>query len=303
VTLLWYVTYSPWTHCQLSQSVDRCPFLPTAPPLALECVSSGLDAAGHRRTLPTAQPSIALTSRASNVGSGTRRSTSSTVSPRRSTCPSPPCSRRSARGSGGLNARARRVPSGPGPVASAAARLGISVGAHSYPDRVFKLARRQAPATSAKSARIRLLSAELDESRRAAVERSRTNDTKASFLVVAAGFLAAITGSELVEARTWFVGILPLLFTLATVVVAAVVLWPRRLSVPSGPEMVAAWVNADMTAEDLEDHILEVKSKEVKNRNEQNERKAELTSWGFSLLIAAMASALVVVVVDAVVRT
>ena len=120
---------------------------------------------------------------------------------------------------------------------------------------------------------------------------------------MAAGFLAAITGSELVEARTWFVGILPLLFTLATVVVAAVVLWPRRLSVPSGPEMVAAWVNADMTAEDLEDHILEVKSKEVKNRNEQNERKAELTSWGFSLLIAAMASALVVVVVDAVVRT
>jgi hypothetical protein len=148
-----------------------------------------------------------------------------------------------------------------------------------------------------------LLSAELDESRRAAVERSHTNDTKASFLVVAAGFLAAITGSGLVEARTWFVGILPLLLTLATVVVAAVVLWPRRLSVPSGPEMVAAWVNADMTAEDLEDHILEVKSKEVKNRNQQNERKAELTSWGFSLLIAAMTTALVVVTVGALVGT
>lgn len=168
---------------------------------------------------------------------------------------------------------------------------------------MFKLAKRQPPVLSAKSARIRLLSAELDESRRAAVERSRTNDTKASFLVVAAGFLAAITGSELVDAQTWFVGIVPLLLTLATVVVAAIVLWPRRLSVPSGPDMVSAWVNADMTAEDLEDHILEVKSKEVKNRNKQNERKAQLTSWGFSLLIAAMASALVVVVLDAVVRS
>lgn len=120
---------------------------------------------------------------------------------------------------------------------------------------------------------------------------------------MAAGFLAGITGSELVNSETWFIGILPLLLTLATVVVAAVVLWPRRLSVPSGPEMVAAWVDADMTGEDLEDHILEVKSREVKNRDKQNERKAALTSWGFSLLIAAMASALVVVILGAVIGT
>lgn len=168
---------------------------------------------------------------------------------------------------------------------------------------MFKLTKQQAPTTAAKAARVRLLSAELDESRKAAVERSRTNDTKASFLVVAAGFLAAISGAELVTTETWLIGALPLLLTLATVVVAAVVLWPRRLSVPSGPDMVTAWADADMTAEDLEDHILEVKSKEVKNRNKQNERKAELTSWGFSLLIAAMASALVVVVVSAVVKS
>ena len=65
--------------------------------------------------------------------------------------------------------------------------------------------------------------------------------------------------------------------------------------------MVTIWVDADMTAEVLEDHIHEVKSKDVKNRNEQNERKAELTSWGFSLLIAAMSSALVVVDLGAVI--
>lgn len=150
---------------------------------------------------------------------------------------------------------------------------------------------------------MRLLSAELDESRNAAVERTRTTDTKASFLVVAAGFLAGVTGSELVSDETWFVGVVPLVLTLATVVVAAVVLWPRRLRVPSGPDMVKMWVDADMTPEVLEDHILEVKSKEVENRNKQNERKAGLTSWGFLLLIAAMASALTVVIIGTVVGT
>lgn len=165
----------------------------------------------------------------------------------------------------------------------------------------------EAPAHSARvddrAQRVRLLSAELDESRNAAVERSRTTDTKASFLVVAAGFLAGVTGSELVSGETWFIGVVPLGLTLATVVVAAVVLWPRRLRVPSGPDMVKMWVDADMTPEVLEDHILEVKSKEVENRNKQNERKAGLTSWGFLLLIAAMASALAVVIIGAVVGT
>lgn len=166
---------------------------------------------------------------------------------------------------------------------------------------MFKLARKLPPTPSAKQGRIRLLSAELDESRRAAVERTRTTDTKASFLVVAAGFLAGVTGSELVREETWFVGIIPLVLTLATVVVSAVVLWPRRLRVPSGPEMVKAWVDADMTTDELEDHILEVKSKEVSNRNDQNERKAEWTKWGFVLLISAMATVLAVVVLSAIV--
>lgn len=137
-------------------------------------------------------------------------------------------------------------------------------------------------------------------SRHAAVERTRTTDTKASFLVVAAGFLAGVAGSELVSAETWFVGIVPLVLTIATVVVSAVVLWPRRLSVPSGPEMVKNWVAANITVEQLEDNLLEVKSREVEKRNHQNERKAKLTSWGFVLLIAAMLSALVVVVIGAV---
>lgn len=165
----------------------------------------------------------------------------------------------------------------------------------------LKLAQKPPPPTpSAKLGCIRLLSAELDKPRRAAVERTRTTDTNALFLLVAAGFLEGVTGSEIVGAETWYVGLVSLVLTLATVVVSAVVLWPRRLRVPSGPEMVKRWVDADMTPEDLEDCILEVKSTEVRNRNEQKGLKTELTKWGFVLLIAAMASALVVVVLGAV---
>lgn len=175
------------------------------------------------------------------------------------------------------------------------------VGGAVYPDFVTD-AQPAFVQVAARVERVRLLSAELDESRSAAVERTRTTDTKASFLVVAAGFLAGIAGAELISPDTWFIGLIPLALTLATVVSSAVVLWPRALKVPSGPEMVKLWVDADMTAEALEDHILEVKSTEVANRNTQNERKAEWTKWGFLLLIASMASALVVLVVDAIVH-
>lgn len=179
------------------------------------------------------------------------------------------------------------------------ARSGSNVRTAPYPDLVSDTQVVSAQ-ISARRERVRLLAAELDQSRSAAVERTRTTDTKASFVVVAAGFLAGFTGPELVRRETWFVGILPLVLNLAAVVVSAVVLWPRRLKVPSGPDMVNTWVDADMTADTLEDHILEVKSKEVTNRNAQNELKARWLKWGFMLLIAAMASGLVLVIVGAV---
>lgn len=152
----------------------------------------------------------------------------------------------------------------------------------------------------AREQRIRLLSAELDQSRHAAVERTRTTDTKASFLVVAAGVLAGVSGSELLSANTSFLGLFPLGFTLATVVAAAAALWPRALRVPSAPELVNRYVDDDITSEELEDHLLEVKKVEVENRNAQNEVKAELTAWGFVFLIVSMTTAVFVVVLSAV---
>ena len=53
-----------------------------------------------------------------------------------------------------------------------------------------------------------------------------------------------------------------------------------------------------MAPADLEDHLLEVKKKEVEKRNKQNESKAEWTSCGFVFLILAMTSGLILMVMS-----
>lgn len=148
--------------------------------------------------------------------------------------------------------------------------------------------------------RIRILNAELDVLRGASFERSRTIDTKASFIVVAAGVLASVTGLSLVAQETWFLGLVPFALTVAAVAVATVALWPRKIDLPSARQVVDAWVDADMPADELEDNVLEVKAQEVTNRDTQNEKRAHLTNWGFSLLLAGLVSTLVVITLNAV---
>jgi hypothetical protein len=117
-------------------------------------------------------------------------------------------------------------------------------------------------------------------------------DTKASFIVVAAGVLASVTGLSLL-------GLMPFGLTVAAVAVAIVALWPRKIDLPSAREVVDAWVDADMPADELEDNVLEVKAQEITNRNVQNEKRADLTNWGFSLLLAGLVTSFVVVALNA----
>lgn len=148
--------------------------------------------------------------------------------------------------------------------------------------------------------RIRILNAELDVLRGASAERSRTIDTKASFVVVVAGVLASVTGLSLVTTDTWLVGLVPFALTVAAVAVATAALWPRKIDLPSAREVVDAWVDADMPADELEDNVLEVKAQEVTNRDAQNEDRAKLTNWGFGLVLAGLVTTLVVVTLNAV---
>lgn len=148
--------------------------------------------------------------------------------------------------------------------------------------------------------RITLLNQEFIELRSAAVERTRSLDTKASFLVVAAGILASATGLGLVRAETFFVGLVPFTLTLATVVAATIALWPRSLQQAGARELITL-VDSSLDGPGLEDELLELRKEEVEHRNTQNEMKGLFTKCGFGLLLASLFFALYVVALDAVV--
>jgi hypothetical protein len=169
----------------------------------------------------------------------------------------------------------------------------------SAPRSWMKSWRKSRHSSKERAKRIRVLNAELDVLRAAAWDRSRMIDTKASFIVVAAGVLASVTGLSLVSPATWLLGLMPFGLTVAAVAVAIVALWPRKIDLPSAREVVDAWVDADMPADELEDNVLEVKAQEITNRNVQNEKRADLTNWGFSLLLAGLVTSFVVVALNA----
>lgn len=142
-------------------------------------------------------------------------------------------------------------------------------------------------------ARVRLLSDELDRLRLSAVERTRSIDTKASFVVVAAGVIATAAFDGLSDSRVWWIGLIAVILTVATVIVAAIALWPAKLESASGRAMVTEWVaDTDMTPVTLEDSLLEVKALEIENRDRKNESRARATKWAFGLLVASLVAAL-----------
>lgn len=147
-------------------------------------------------------------------------------------------------------------------------------------------------------ARVRLLSAELDRLRVSSVERTRSIDTKASFVVVAAGVLASQSVAGMDGSRAWLLSVVPLALTIATVITAAIALWPIKLESPSGRYVVDAWVDAKLAPAELDDTLLEVKAVEVEYRDRTNESKGRATKWAFVLLIASLGSTFLVTVSD-----
>lgn len=135
--------------------------------------------------------------------------------------------------------------------------------------------------------------------RGSAWERSRSIDTKASFVVVSAGVVAAATSSGLIRAETWFLGTIPLGLTLATIIVAASALWPVAIKQPTGQALVDRWLDTCESPEALETYLLRMKASEIRLRNEANQRRGKYTKWAFRLLIAAVATTLVVAILNA----
>jgi len=149
-------------------------------------------------------------------------------------------------------------------------------------------------------ARIRLLSVELDATRLAASERKRSIDTKSSFIVVAAGVLASATFTGLVTSRAWYLGFIPFVLTLASIVAAVVALWPLPTWAPSGRLLVDEWVENCKGPEALEDYLLEVKAEENRHRDNRNQKQGTATKVGFVLLILSLSASLAVAGLNAV---
>lgn len=150
-----------------------------------------------------------------------------------------------------------------------------------------------------RAARIRLLNTDLEVLRATAVERTRQTETKASFIVVAAGVLASAAGIELIKIETWLAGLLPFGLTIATVVFATVALWPRPLQVSSARNIVNLWVDSSESLDDLDDYLLETKAHEIELRDKQNELRAKWTKRGFVFLLASLATAVPVATANA----
>lgn len=150
-------------------------------------------------------------------------------------------------------------------------------------------------ASEQRLARIRLLSTELDNLRLNSMERTRSIDSKASFAVVAAGVIAAAAFDSLSSSHIWIAALIPVSLTVATVVVAAIALWPYKLKTPSAREVVDQWVEADLAPSDLENNLLEVKAKEITFRNSKNEDRARATKWAYALLVTSLVATLATV--------
>ena len=147
---------------------------------------------------------------------------------------------------------------------------------------------------STRRLRIRLLDEEADVQRESAAERARSVQNKASFLVVAAGFLA---GSAFLSPKDvwWIIAILPPLFALATVILAAIALWPANLDVIGPRKLTRTWVDTDKTDYALEVFLLECKVKEWEEVQARTNTRVRALKAGFVFLTLAVAATLAVV--------
>ncbi|UNK71729.1 hypothetical protein [Microbacterium sp. H1-D42] len=147
--------------------------------------------------------------------------------------------------------------------------------------------------------RIRMLNAELDVRRVASSDRTKTIETKATFVVAVAALLASVTGLSLVTLETFLVGLIPLGLMVAAVASAMMALWPRKLDVPSARSLVDTQVESPKTADELDDFILEVKAKEITKRDDQTEERAKHTARAFKFVFAGLVFTLLVVALNA----
>lgn len=158
---------------------------------------------------------------------------------------------------------------------------------------------RQRIAKRARARRVRLLNAEVEAIGVATAERTRSLDAKASFVVVSAGLLAGGVGATLIRPESSFAGLVPLALTIWTVVEAAAALWPLKLKVAGARRLIDNFVDTSESLDAIEDKLLELKTREIENRNTKNEERAAHTRLAFLLLVLSLIASLLVAILNA----
>lgn len=146
------------------------------------------------------------------------------------------------------------------------------------------------------------MSAELEVQRQLAVDRTRSIDSKAAFLVVAGGLLAAQAFPDLSQEGF---SRLALILAVARLVVAFVVtllatmaLWPLKLKELGPDAFINKWIDSCEPTSALEDYILEVKARTIAFRNTKNESRGRLLKAGFVVLIVGIVVAIIAGIVQ-----
>jgi len=136
--------------------------------------------------------------------------------------------------------------------------------------------------------RMNLLHDEVDRIREAAGERARGVDTKASFLVVAAGVVAPATLMERAGVPAVLVA-LPLVFVLISIVLATVALWPRKRLDLGAQHLFDLFYDSEDSRIRMEVRILKMKVQASNKRESRTRMLAVFTSAGFVSLTLAVA--------------
>lgn len=149
---------------------------------------------------------------------------------------------------------------------------------------------------SVRRKRVALLSTETDVERLAAQDRATSVQNKAAFLVLAASLL---TGSSFLDPAkdAWPLIFVPLTFTLATVVLSAVALWPANLRVIDPRLLKNKWIDARATDYELEVFLLEAKVQAYEDQQRQTNTRVRALKASFILFVVAVAATLAVVVI------
>lgn len=129
--------------------------------------------------------------------------------------------------------------------------------------------------------------AEIEKLRGAAMDRTRTIESKSSFLVAGAGILAGAIFVPAVQSDShlWFP---PIALAFSAIAAACIALRPMKLDVPSASLIYEAVAKSTASSLTLRDWLTRVTVVEVGIRNAQNKLRNRALRIGFGFLFASV---------------